>query len=53
MKKMLKSKVMILFIVFVFAIACIQEQSIKKASAENTDNQLFAKNNYTLSVTQK
>ena len=53
MKDLIKSKVIILFLIFMVAIALIQEQSIKNASAENTDNKIINKINYTLSVTQK
>ena len=53
MKDLIKSKVIILFLIFMVAIALIQEQSIKNASDANTDNQQLVNTNYTLSVTQK
>lgn len=52
MKDLIKSKSIILFLIFMVAIACIQEQSIKKASDTNTDNKISENEIYTLSVTQ-
>lgn len=47
MKELLKSKGIILFLIFMIVIANVQERNIKNASAENTDNQeIINKINY-------
>lgn len=41
MKELLKSKVMIAFIVFVLGMSYINASVLKNASAENTDNKII------------
>lgn len=41
MKELLKSKVMIAFIVFVLGMSYVNASTIKNASAENTDKNLI------------
>lgn len=44
MKDLIKSKSIILFLIFMVAVACIQEQSIKKDSSQ-TINEMSQINN--------